>query len=206
MKDFVKTMLAVICGYFVLRIIGFLFLLFFLVGSLAGSKPSLPKSGVLDLDMSTFVLEEQSKEASAPAMMSMNFDMTPVVGLHDAVEAIQAAADDPGVKYILLRADGAVTGMAGAEEFRAALAGFRTSGKPVVAYVENPSNGSFFLSCVADKIYMGAHHGGNGQLIGLSARLLFVKDILDSATANSRAPAKCLSDRLLLPKTGSRIR
>ena len=71
MKDFVKTMLAVICGYFVLRIIGFLFLLFFLVGSLAGGKPTLPKNGVLDVDMSTFVLAEQSKEASAPSIMSL---------------------------------------------------------------------------------------------------------------------------------------
>ncbi len=179
MKDFVKTMLAVICGYFVLRIIGFLFLLFFLVGSLAGSTPSLPKNGVLDLDMSTILFEEQSKDSSTPSMMSMSFDMTPVVGLHDAVEAIHFAASDPGVKYILLRADAAVIGMAGAEELRASLAAFRDSGKPVVAYVENPSNGSFFLSSVADKIYMGVHHGGNGQLIGLSAQLMFVKDILD---------------------------
>ena len=160
MKDFVKTMLAVICGYFVLRIIGFLFLLFFLVGSLAGSTPSLPKNGVLDLDMSTILFEEQSKDSSTPSMMSMSFDMTPVVGLHDAVEAIHFAASDPGVKYILLRADAAVIGMAGAEELRASLAAFRDSGKPVVAYVENPSNGSFFLSSVADKIYMGVHHGG----------------------------------------------
>lgn len=185
MKDFVKTMLAVICGYFVLRIIGFLFLLFFLVGALAGSgKPSLPKNGVLDLDMSSFVLAEQSKEASAPSMMSMNFDMTPLVGLHDAVEAIHAAAADPGVKYILLRPEGAMAGMGGAEEFRAAIASFRESGKPVVAYVENPSNGSFYLASVADKIYMGAHHGGNSQLVGLSAQMLFLKDVLDKLGVN----------------------
>ena len=185
MKDFVKTVLAVICGYFVLRIIGFLFLLFFLVGALAGSgKPSLPKNGVLDLDMSSFVLAEQSKEASAPSMMSMNFDMTPLVGLHDAVEAIHAAAADPGVKYILLRPEGALAGMGGAEEFRAAIASFRESGKPVVAYVENPSNGSFYLASVADKIYMGAHHGGNSQLVGLSAQMLFLKDVLDKLGVN----------------------
>ncbi len=185
MKDFVKTVLAVICGYFVLRIIGFLFLLFFLVGALAGSgKPSLPKNGVLDLDMSSFVLAEQSKEASAPSMMSMNFDMTPLVGLHDAVEAIHAAAADPGVKYILLRPEGAMAGMGGAEEFRAAIASFRESGKPVVAYVENPSNGSFYLASVADKIYMGAHHGGNSQLVGLSAQMLFLKDVLDKLGVN----------------------
>lgn len=185
MKDFVKTVLAVICGYFVLRIIGFLFLLFFLVGALAGSgKPSLPKNGVLDLDMSSFVLAEQSKEASAPSMMSMNFDMTPLVGLHDVVEAIHAAAADPGVKYILLRPEGAMAGMGGAEEFRAAIASFRESGKPVVAYVENPSNGSFYLASVADKIYMGAHHGGNSQLVGLSAQMLFLKDVLDKLGVN----------------------
>ncbi len=185
MKDFVKTVLAVICGYFVLRIIGFLFLLFFLVGALAGSgKPSLPKNGVLDLDMSSFVLAEQSKEASAPSMMSMNFDMTPLVGLHDAVEAIHAAAADPGVKYILLRPEGVMAGMGGTEEFRAAIASFRESGKPVVAYVENPSNGSFYLASVADKIYMGAHHGGNSQLVGLSAQMLFLKDVLDKLGVN----------------------
>lgn len=184
MKDFVKTMLAVICGYFVLRIIGFLFLLFFLVGSLAGGKPTLPKKGVLDVDMSTFVLAEQSKEASAPSIMSLRLDMTPAVGLYDAVGAIRAAADDPGVKYILLRADAAMIGMAGAEEFRAALAAFRDSGKPVVSYVENPSNGSFYLASVSDKIYMGAHHGGNGQMIGLSAQLMFLKDILDKVGVN----------------------
>ena len=184
MKDFVKTMLAVICGYFVLRIIGFLFLLVFLIGSLAGGKKALPKNGVLDLDMGTFVLAEQSKEASAPDMMSMRFDMTPVIGLRDAVEAIRTAAADPGVQYILLRADEASMGVADAEEFRTALSSFRESGKAVVAYLESPSNGSFYLSTVADKIYMGAHHGGTPMLIGLSSQMLFLKDVLDKLGVN----------------------
>lgn len=184
MKDFVKTMLAVICGFFVLRIIGFLFLLVFLIGSLAGGKKALPKNGVLDLDMGTFVLAEQSKEASAPDMMSMRFDMTPVIGLRDAVEAIHTAAADPGVQYILLRADEASMGVADAEEFRTALSSFRESGKAVVAYLESPSNGSFYLSTVADKIYMGAHHGGTPMLIGLSSQMMFLKDVLDKLGVN----------------------
>ena len=185
MKDFVKTMLAVICGYFVLRIIGFLFLMVFLISSLAGlGKPALPKNGVLDLDMSTFVVAEQSKDASAPDMMTMSFNMTPLVGLRDAVVAIRTAAEDPGIQYILLRADEASLGVADAEELRAALSSFRESGKAVVAYVENPSNASFYLSTVADKIYMGSHHGGTSQLIGISSQMIFLKDVLDKLGVN----------------------
>ena len=185
MKDFVKTMLAVICGYFVLRIIGFLFLMVFLISSLAGlGKPALPKNGVLDLDMSTFVVAEQSKDASAPDMMTMSFNMTPLVGLRDAVVAIRTAAEDPGIQYILLRADEASLGVADAEELRAALSSFRESGKAVVAYVENPSNASFYLSTVADKIYMGSHHGGTSQLIGISSQMIFLKDVLDKFGVN----------------------
>ena len=70
-------------------------------------------------------------------------------------------------------------GMAHVEELRAALAEFRRSGKAVIAYTENPGNGSYYLASVADKIYMGSQHGGNAMLIGLSAQLTFVKDLLD---------------------------
>ena len=180
MKEFVKTMLAVICGYLVLRIIGIIFFFIMLGGALAGSgKPAIPRNGVLDLDMGTFSLAEQSKDAQAPNLMSMSFDMTPVVGLHDAVQAIRTAATDPAVQYILLRPDALSAGMADVEEFRVALAEFRNSGKAVVAYTESPGNGSYYLASVADKIYMGSQHGGNYTLIGVSGRMMFLKDILD---------------------------
>ena len=180
MKEFVKTMLAVICGYFVLKIIGFLFFLIFLGSALAsGGKSSLPRSGVLDLDMSTFALAEQSRELTAPSLTSFSFDMTATVGLRDAVQALRYAATDPAVKYILLRPEGATAGMADAEEFRAALTEFRASGKAVVAYLENPANGSYYLATAADKIFMGSQHGGTSQLVGVSAQMLFVKDLLD---------------------------
>ena len=178
-SSFFKTVLAVICGVLILRVLGLLLFFLFLGGAVAGGGASIPRSGVLDLDMSTFVIQEQSKESTTPDVMSMNFDMTPVVGLHDAVTAIGIAATDPGVKYILLRADNMSAGMADVEELRNALANFRTSGKAVVAYTDNPGNGSYYLATVADKIYMGSQHGGNSMLIGLSARLMFFKDILD---------------------------
>ena len=183
MKEFVKTVLAVICGYIVLKIIGFLFLLIMFGSAVAmgGGKVTLPREGVLDLDLSTFTLAEQSEETPVPSVTSLmgGMDMVPTVGVRDAVQALKFAAADPSVKYVLLRADGVSGGMADVEELRKALSFVRQSGKAVIAYTEGPGNGSYYLSSVADKIYMGSQHGGENMLLGISTQSLFLKDILD---------------------------
>ena len=180
MKEFVKTILAVICAFIILRLLqGLLFLVILGSALASGGNSTLPRNGILDLDLSAFTLGEQSQDSSAPDLMSGSFDMPQVVGLHDAVQAIRTASTDPGVQYILLRADEAALGIADLEELRLALAEFRTGGKAIVAYTENPGNGSYYLASVADKIYMGSQHGGTYQLIGLSGRMLFLKDLLD---------------------------
>ena len=188
MKEFVKMMLAVICAFIVMQIVGFL-LFFVMIGSIASlgsGKTVLPREGVLDLNMSQFSLGEQTMDESFSPTVSL-LGMTaggPTVGLWDAIQAIEAAAADPGVKYILLRADGASGGVSTMEELRAALAEFRKSGKAVVAYTENPTSGSYYLASVADKVYMTSYHGGNAQMIGLSSRMLFLKDLLDKVGVN----------------------
>ena len=188
MKEFVKMMLAVICAFIVMQIVGF-FLFFVMIGSVAAlgsGKTVLPREGVLDLDMSQFSLGEQTLDESFSPTVSL-LGLTaggPTVGLWDAVQAIEAAAADPGIKYVLLRADAASGGVSTMEELRAALAEFRKSGKAVVAYTENPSTGSYYLASVADKVYMTSYHGGNAQMIGLSSRMLFLKDLLDKVGVN----------------------
>lgn len=182
MKDFVKMVLAVLCGLFIVWILGFIFLLG-MAGSAAlsgGSKPVLPREGVLDINYDEFVLAEQTQELSfsGPAAF-MGGAQIPTVGLWDAVQSIKAAAADPSVKYILLRGDAVIGGISDLEEFRAALVDFRKSGKAVVAYTENPGNGTYYLNTAADRIFMCETHGGMSQLIGLSGRMVFLKDLLD---------------------------
>ena len=183
MKDFVKTMLAVICGYVVLRIIGFLFLLIMFGSALAtgSGNTSFPRNGVLDLDFSTFTLAEQTEESPMPTSIPLSgkFDMTPALGVRDAVEALKYAAADPSIRYVLLRADGMSAGTADVEELRHALSDFRQSGKAVIAYTEDPGNGSYYMSTVADKIYLGSQHGGSYMLLGIASQSIFLKDILD---------------------------
>ena len=187
MKDFVKMMLAVICAFIVMQLVGF-FLLFAMVGamSLGSSKTVLPREGVLDIDMEQFTLGEQTMDESfSPSVSLLGLSAGgPTVGLWDAVQAIEAAAADPGIKYILLRADAASGGTSSIEELRAALAEFRKSGKAVVAYTENPSCGSYYLASVADKVYMTSYHGGSAQMTGVASQMIFLKDLLDKVGVN----------------------
>ena len=125
MKDFVKMMLAVICAFIVMQLVGF-FLLFIMIGSVAAlgsGKTVLPREGVLDIDMAQFTLGERTVDdqfSPSLSMMGLSASDGPTVGLWDAVQAIEAAAADPGIKYILLRADAASGGVSSLEELRAA--------------------------------------------------------------------------------------
>ncbi len=179
-------MLAVICAFIVLRILAFFVLLFMFAGAVAGgSGTPLPKEGVLDVNLSQFTVSEQTQENPVPSFSVAGMQMPLAqIGLLDAINGIEAAAADPGVKYILLRAEGATMGLSDAEEFRRALSEFRRSGKPVIAWLESPANGSYYLSTVADKIYLSSYHGFSYQLIGISSQMMFLKDVLDKLGVN----------------------
>ena len=180
MKDFVKMTLAVICGLVIMGILVFI-LGFGMLGALlaAGSStPVLPKSGVLVMDMSRFVIGEQSQESNPLSSFSGSGELQ-TIGIWDAVQAINSAATDPAVQYIYLKTDGSASGIASLEEIRKSLAKFRqTSGKPIVSYIEAPTTGGYYLASVADKIYMTSHIGGTVPLTGVSSQSVFLGDLL----------------------------
>ena len=194
-KDFFKWVLAVLCGLLVWGIVKAIFFIM-MFGSMLGSASSsgssstlLPKEGVLVMDMSKLDITEQTKESTPSLSMSSlsslgGGQMTESIGLRDAVLAIRKAAVDPGVKFILLKTDNLSTGVTNIGEIRQALTAFRQSGKAVVAYGEAYTSGSYYLASVADKIYTTSHHGGNIFMLGISARMIFLKDLLDKLGVN----------------------
>jgi signal peptide peptidase SppA, 67K type len=187
MKEFVKWVLAVLCGLFVWGIVKMV-MLFMMIGSLASasvagsSTPVIPKEGVLLMDMSNTVIAEQTAENDIFASIKDN--QITQVGVLDAVKAIHKAAEDPGIKYIFLKTDNVASSVAKMEEIRKALTEFRKSGKAIVVYGEQFTSGSYYLASVADKIYTTSHHGGNNFFLGISGRMVFLKDILDKLGVN----------------------
>ena len=193
-KDFFKWVLAVIVGLIIWGIVKAIFFIM-MIGSLAGSAASsgssstlIPKEGALLMDMSTLVITEQTKEGvpsmSMSSLNSLGSTMTSPVGVYDAVQAIHKAAEDPGVKFILLKTDNMASGLTNVSEIRRALIDFRKSGKAVVAYGEAYTSGTYYLASVADKVYTTSHHGGNNFMLGLGGRMIFLKDLLDKLGVN----------------------
>ena len=178
MKDFLKITLAVIVGCLILGIVK-LFVFFGIIGSLSllgNSEPVMPGSAILRIDLSEVQLAEQTQDMSL--LSGISGSHANVIGILDAVRAIENAASDPAVKYIYLKPDMAYGGMAEIEELRQALVNFRMSGKAVISYMENPSNAGYYLASVSDKIYMTPHAGGMNTLTGISSQMFFLKDIL----------------------------
>lgn len=188
MKDFFKMVLAVICGMIILGVLSFMLSMGFLGAALAtgSGTPSLPKTGgVLKIDMSKVVFGEQTLEDNPLGSMDANSllsgtgtDAT-TIGIWDAVQAIHAAEEDPAVKFIYIKTDGNATGVTALGEVREALKRFRAaSGKPVVAYMENPGTGSYYFASVADKIYMTSYIGASSTFNGVSSQMVFLGDLL----------------------------
>ena len=187
MKDFLKMSLATIVGLVVFSAITTFFSIIILVGvaALGNTKPTVPAEGILKIDMSSFILTEQSTEGNPMDLLASGSQKMPAnVGIWDAVTSINAAAEDPAVKFIYLLPDMAMGGTAQLEEFRAALKNFRNSGKAIVSFIENPTNAGYYLASVSDKIYMTPYDGFMNTFFGVSSQMIFLKDALDKLGVN----------------------
>lgn len=93
----------------------------------------------------------------------------------DLLLAIRDAGEDPRVAGLVVRIRPLSIGWAKAQEIRAALARFRTSGKPLHAYLELELSGGtmeYYLASVADRIHVPP--GAAAPVTGLLAQFVFL--------------------------------
>ena len=185
MKEYIKMTLATITGLFLFGFVA-MFLFIGMIGAIAAAgdtAPVMPKEAVLKIDFTEMTLAEQTAEADPLAMLQGGGEITPL-GIYSAINAINAAAQDPAIRYIYMKPDAASGGFAQIEELRTALKNFRDSGKAIVSYIESPTNAGYYLASVSDKIYMTKYDGGINMFNGLSSQLIFLKDALDRLGVN----------------------
>lgn len=186
MKDFLKMVIAVIVGT-IIMIVAFFMIGGAMLGGIMASgaaSASIPKEGVLFVDFSQFSVVEQQAELDPLSLFQGGGSTVKPVGILDAVQAINMAAEDPAIKYIYMKTENASGDIATLEELRKSLSNFRKSGKAVVAYMGNATTGGYYLASVADKIYMTSHLGGTSMFMGISSQLIFLKDLLDKIGVN----------------------
>ena len=93
--------------------------------------------------------------------------------MRDVVEGLERAAEDERVVGVVAKVGSAPMGLARLQELRDAVAVFRTSGKPAVAWAEtfgefSAGNGAYYLATAFDEIYL--QPSGDVGLTGLVAR------------------------------------
>lgn len=177
MKNFLKIIAGTFIGSLLAIILG-TFILFGIIGSLvtmAEVTPTVPTSAVLSLDFTTPITEQKSEDISYS--MSADITMNKTTGILELVQTIDMAAEDPAIKFIYMNLTEIEAGITHIEEIRSALERFRLSGKPIIAYADDYSQGAYYLASAADKIFLNP--SGSSTLTGVSTTTIFFKDLLD---------------------------
>lgn len=176
MSNFYKTALASFLGIFAALIILAL-IVFGIIGAIASDseKNAIPSGNVI-LKISG-AITEQKVETFNFNPMNASMDMSNSCGILSVVRAIDVAASDSSVKMIYIRPDDLLVSISSAEELRKALSRFRDSGKPVIAYMDAASVGTYYLASVADKVILNRY--ADVMFSGMSSNILYFKDLID---------------------------
>lgn len=174
MKDFIKNVGATIVGIFLFGIIIGIFGVMSLVGMVASGQATknVKENSVLVLKLQGD-LQEQAQDDVLGQLTGNTFNS---LGMDAISSAIKKAKANKDIKGIYLE-----TGILGADvaqlqELRDQLVNFKKSGKWIVAYSDNYTQGCYYLATAADKVYINPEGSINWH--GIGSQPMFVKDLL----------------------------
>lgn len=174
MKDFIKNVGATIVGIFLFGIIIGIFGVMSLVGMVASGQATknVKENSVLVLKLQGD-LQEQAQDDVLGQLTGNTFNS---LGMDAISSAIKKAKANKDIKGIYLE-----TGILGADvaqlqELRNQLVDFKKSGKWIVAYSDNYTQGCYYLATAADKVYINPEGSINWH--GIGSQPMFVKDLL----------------------------
>lgn len=173
MEQFFKYVAATIVGLFAFGVIMIFFGFICLIGMVVSSSgaPSL-------LDNSVMVLKLQgeiSDKAEEDWLGEITGNQFNQLGMNKILSAIHKAKKEDKVKGIYLETGILQTDYATLQEIRGALADFKKSGKWIIAYGDNFSQGGYYLSSVANKVYVNPE--GNIDWHGIASQTQYIKDV-----------------------------
>lgn len=174
MKDFIKNVGATIVGIFLFGIIIGIFGVMSLVGMVASGQATknVKENSVLVLKLQGD-LQEQAQDDVLGQLTGNTFNSLGMDAISSAIKKAKANKDIKGI-YLetgILNAD-----VAQLQELRDQLVDFKKSGKWIVAYSDNYTQGCYYLATAADKVYINPEGSINWH--GIGSQPMFVKDLL----------------------------
>ena len=172
MKDFFKNVFATMLGIFLFGVVMSFFGILCIIGIGVASTAT---NDIKDNSVLVLKLDGQMTEQSEDKIMN-NINGISGLSFENTVKAIRKAKDDKNIKGIYIEAGQLGADLAQAEEIQNTLLDFRKSGKWIVAYGEQFSTLSYYISSAADKVYMNKE--GMVNWIGIGGEKVYYKNLL----------------------------
>lgn len=174
MKDFIKNVGSTIVGIFLFGIIIGIFGVMSLVGMVASGQATknVKENSVLVLKLQGD-LQEQAQDDVLGQLTGNTFNS---LGMDAISSAIKKAKVNKDIKGIYLETGILNADVAQLQELRDQLVNFKKSGKWIVAYSDNYTQGCYYLATAADKVYINPEGSINWH--GIGSQPMFVKDLL----------------------------
>jgi protease-4 len=174
---FLSNVLAVIVGLLIFWVIGFFIVAGIVALSAGESTVETVDNSVLHLNLEHANLVERTTEEEFDFTAFGSFGNVPTIGLNQLKKAIKTATNDDHIKGIYLQAGNVISGHALLSELRDELEEFKTSGKFIIAYSEIFTEKGYFLSSIADEVYLNPM--GAIEFNGLSSEMVFLKGLFE---------------------------
>ncbi|HAO14724.1 MAG TPA: signal peptide peptidase SppA [Tenacibaculum sp.] len=172
---FLRNLLASILGFFVALFL--ILMLFVFIATIAGSSKEVivEANSILNLDLSLKVKDYAPKEDN-PLIEALEIEPS-YLGLNAVIAAIENAKSDSRIKGISINTSTVNAGIAQVQAIRNKLKDFKESGKFIYAYNEFYDQKNYYLSSVADSVFLNPV--GFIDFKGLSTEILYYKDFQD---------------------------
>ncbi|MEA4810791.1 signal peptide peptidase SppA [Macellibacteroides fermentans] len=177
MKQFFKMMFASALGAILAAGLLITLSIFLLIGiSASMSQPtafSPSSNSVLKIELNGALSDQKTDNPYAMLLGEEDTELS----LTDILKAIKEAKNSDNIKGIYIEAGNFSAGSSSIDAIRRAITDFKESGKFVVAYGDQYTQGSYYLASVADKVYINPQ--GALLLTGMSSQTMFYKGLLN---------------------------
>jgi signal peptide peptidase sppA, 67K type len=176
MKSFFKYLFATILGLFIFSIIWVVIFFGIIGAAMSGSKEvKISDNSVFELKLEGILVERHKNDVISSFASEINSSVSEIA-LDDIMASIDKATDNDNIKGIYLHIGDFSASVASLQEIYNGLERFKKTGRFIVAYADAYGNGTYYLSSIADKVYMNP--SGTLALTGINISTVFFKDLL----------------------------
>ncbi|HEY6186503.1 MAG TPA: signal peptide peptidase SppA [Pyrinomonadaceae bacterium] len=143
-----------------------------IIAALRGSEPEVKDNSVLALRIGGSLPDYVPEQDPVRRLLGGSDN-----SLTDLLTQLKKAKVDKRIGAVLLEIHPSDAGWAKADEIRDAIADYRTSGKPIYAYMEYGLNKEYYIATACERIYMAPP--GDLFINGLAAEVMFFRGSLD---------------------------